>query len=390
MIKPCDAAWLCVAATWSAATPAADAFFQSSDPARVHSASVLETRTEADIDILLAAGDLQALSDPPIVDARFRFESEVIRQNGQRWGVRAGLAATTGDGRRGLAQALEDGPAVQGRALAGLATGFAAAPGLDAGSGQISLTQAELYLVGQFIEWRVGIGATAARSSDIRPGAALRLARADAAISDPIGGGLAHTALSLSAPAPRLAVQSRRLLGFSASASYTPEGARCVVDQCRPADSAAVASPDITDIFSIALSFDRRSRASGVRWRAHWGAERGDIASPFASFSDPWIMTAEIARESGGLTVAMRGLSSNDGIEDEAYAAWSGLAALERGDWLYSLELAHGDSSAFSVNGASVSLGASRLVGDNGLISFGYLSHEAGGQGGLVEIGLRF
>jgi hypothetical protein len=391
MIKPCDAAWLCVAATWSAATPAAAAIVANpSNAADAVSRSVLETQIEADIDAVFAAGDLQALSDPPFIDARFRLNTEAVRQNGQRWGLRTGVAMTSGDGRRGFAQILEAGPTVNGQALTGLATGFAAAPGLDAGSGQITVSTAELYLTGRLFEWRVGVGATAARSSDIRPGAALRLVRADGALSDPAGGGLAHTALSLSAPAPRIAVQSRRLLGFSASASYTPEGERCGVEQCRPADTAAIASPDINDIVSIAVDFDRRSRTSAVRWRAHWGVERGEIETSIARFADPWIMTAELAREAGGLTLAVRALSSNDGFEDESYTAWSGLAALERGDWLYSLEYARGQSSAFAVNGASVSFGASRLVGTNALISFGYQAHEAGGDAMVAEIGLRF
>ena len=390
MIKPCDAAWLCVAATWSAATPAAAALSRAPDPAAPNVSAVLETQIEADIDVMFAAGDLQARSDPPTIDARFRLESDAVRRNGQRWGLRAGAALITGDGRRGFAQLPEEGPTRQGRALAGLATGFVAAPDLDAGSGRVALTEAELYITGRYIEWRAGVGRTAARSSDIRPGAALRLARADGALSDPVGGGLAHTALSLSAPAPRLAAQSRRLLSFSAAASFTPEGARCGIDQCRPADTAAVASPDIKDIVSIALDFDRRSRTSGVRWRVHWGIERGDINSPITRFSDPWVVTAEFAREAGGVTLAVRALSSNDGIEDEAYTAWSGLAAWERGDWLYSVELAQGDSSAFGVKGASLTFGASRLIGQKGLISFGYMAHERGGDGAVAEIGLRF
>ena len=390
MIKPCDAAWLCVAATWSAATPAAFATISHQDVGSELSPSVFETQAEADLDILFAAGDLQAPADTPIFDARFRLESETVRDNGLRWGVRAGLALNSGDGRRGFSQSTLQGPAIGGQVLTGLATGFVAAPTLGAGSGRAALDRAELYMIGRYLEWRVGLGDTAARSADIRPGAALRLVRADGPISDPAGGGLAHTGLSLSAPAPRIAVESRRLLGLSVSASYTPDDTRCGVDQCRPAGAADIASPEITDLVSVALSFDRRSRVSAVRWRAHWGVERGDLETPLAGFIDPWIVTAELAREADGVTLAVRGLLSNDGLDGEEYSAWSGLAAIERDDWLYSVEYAWGGSSAFDVNGSSLAFGASRIMGDNTLISFGYIAHEQGGSGAVAELGLRF
>ncbi len=390
MIKPCDAAWLCVAAIWSAATPAAIASVQINSSTAAGLSPGFETEIAVDLDMLFAAGDLRASRDDPIIDARIRLASETVRDDGRRWGVRAGFAINSGDGRRGFSQLQLQGPVERGQALTGLATGFTAARGLDAGSGRAAIDRAELFLIGDFIEWRAGVGETAARSSDIRPTLALRLVRADGAISDLAGGGLATTTLSLSAPAPRIHVESRRLLGIAAAASFTPDAARCGVDQCRPGATGAVASPDLDNIISVAASFDRRSRQSGVRWRIHGGFERGAVSSPLASYEDPWIATIEAAREADGLTLGVRGLRSNDGFKGDQYSAVSAMGAVEREDWLYSLELAYGESGVFDVDGASLALGASRLVGDSGLISLGYVGHDSGGAGVVAEIGLRF
>ena len=388
MMKPCDAAWLCVAATWSAATPA---------PAAAHSHSgfstsgpVFETQAELDVDVLLAVGNLEARTDTPVLDARMRYSAEAVRDNGQRWGVRGGLALNSGDGRRGFAQTFAYGPVTSGQAVTGLATGFVAAPDLDVGSARVDLGQAEFYYISQYFEWSAGIGGTAARTYDARYATALRLARADGALADPAGGGLAHSRLSLSAPAPRISVKSRRIIGLSAAVSYTPEGSRCGMDQCRPGATAAVLSPDVETIIAAALSFDRRAPSSGVRWGASVGVERGDVSTPVSTFEDPWIVSAALQRERDGVTVGLNALTTNDGLDGESYTAWSGFYALEQGDWLYSAELAWAESSAFDVHGLSIAFGASRLVGDKSLVSLGFLAHENGGQGVMAEFGLRF
>jgi len=390
MIKPCDAVWLCVAAVWSAASPA---FFQTAQAQSVPHGGPLsgfEHTIELDLDVLAAAGDLQAPVTEPVFDGRVRFEAERVLEDGLRWGLRASAAANTGDGRRGFSQIFPTGPQSQGRALTGLATGFVATPGLDSGSGRAAVTAAELYLKGRWLEWRAGLGPTAARDFNAPTVSALRLARADRALADLAGGGLSHTGLSLSAPALRVSAQTRRIAGFAVAASFSPEAARCGVDQCRPAQTAATASPDVTDLSSIAMSFDRRTPRTGVRWSADIAVEHGRINRAGLGFDDPWIVTAGAAREQDGVTFSLSVLQTNDGLAQKAYTAWSGIAAIERGDWLYSLEIAQGQSGAFDVEGASVSAGASRWISDNALISLGVVTHGSGGSGAMLETGLRF
>jgi hypothetical protein len=390
MIKPCDAVWLCVAAIWSAPSPAT---FQTAHAQPIPPDGPLsdfQVGAEFDLDALIAAGDLRALEDDPVLDARFRFDAERVLADGRRWGMRAAAAVNTGDGRRGFSQALGAGPVIEDRALSGLATGFVSAPGLDPGSGRAGATAAEFYLIGRWIEWRAGFGATAAKDFNADPASALRLARADRALADLAGGGLSHTGLSLSAPAIRVAVETRRIAGFALAASFTPDAERCGIDQCRLAQAANVASPDVSDLASIAVSFDRRSPQSRVRWAANFGVEHGQVDYPGVGFEDPWIITASARRERDGVTIGLSALHSNDGLDQDAYTAISGLAALERGAWFYSLEIAHGKSGAFDVDGFSIAAGASRWMTDNALVSIGFVAHEVGGSGAMLETGLRF
>ncbi len=390
MIKPCDAVWLYVAAIWSAA---ALAFFQTSESSAqsvTDFVSGFETNSQLDLDIILAGGDLQSGQDTPVVDARFRFEAEQVRSNGQRFGLRFALAANSGDGRRGFSQIFADGPEQSGQALTGLATGWVAAPQLDPGSGRIEARTAELFLKTSWLEWQLGVGDTAAAGFSESSLTALRLTRADGPVADLSGGGLSHTRLSLSASAPRISIQTRRIVGLSLAASYTPETQRCGVDICRPGATTEVASPDPENLLALAVSFDRRVPSTGVRWRAHAGVEWASVTSPLAQYTDPWIATAGLAREVDGVTLSTSYLASNDGFADGMYTALGFAASIERGDWLYSAELAHGDSEIFTVSGTSGTVGASRWMSDNALFSFGLVSHSAGGFAGVVEGGLRF
>jgi hypothetical protein len=390
MIKPCDAVWLCVAAIWSAASPVSFHTAHAQTVPESGSLSAFKVTTEFDLDAVVAAGDLRADHTNPVLDGRIRFDAERVMQDGRRWGFRFAAGANSGDGRRGFSQPANAGPMQQGQALTGLATGFTAASHLDNGSGRAAVTAAELYLKGQWVEWRAGLGPTAARAFNPAPISALRLTRADRALADLAGGGLTHTGLSLSAPTLRVSAETRRIVGFALAASFTPAAERCGVDQCRPADTLAVASPDIDTLASIAFSFDRRAPQSGVRWSGDIALEYGRQDSSIGGFSDPWILTAGASREANGVTLGLSVLHTNDGLDGSAYTAWSALAALERGDWLYSLEAGHGRSGAFERDGGSLSAGVSRWVSDNALVSFGFITHSAGGSAAVMETGLRF
>ena len=394
MNNPCDAAKLYVAVIWGAATLASfqPAVAQTSTrtvqgPAAF---SGFELTSQLDLDVALAAGDLRALRDTAAVDLRYRFEAEQITANGLRWGVRAHVAAQSGDGRRGFGQDFQTGPTQGAATLTGLATGFSSSAVLDPGSAQGELSRAELFVKQNWLEWGVGWGPTATYQTNSSAILAMRLSRADRALADLVGGGLSHTGLTLSAPAPRVSVQSRRIIGLAVAASFTPEGERCGVDSCRPASSALNNTLKIQSLVSGSVDFDRRIPGSGVRWRAYVAAEHGEIETTLAGHDNPWIVSAGGSREADGVTLSASYLSSNDGLSGGRYRAASGQVSFERRDWFYSVEIAHGDHEVFAVKGTSFSAGASRWIGDNVLLSGGVLAHEAGGVGAVLETGLRF
>ncbi len=391
MNNPCDAVWLYVAAIWSAAALAsiqtAEVQAQSSNDGAL---SAFDISTELDLDLALAGGDLKSVGDDAVIDVRFRFEAETFRDNGQRWGFSTGIAANTGDGRRGFSQIFPTGPQSQGRAMSGLATGWVGGADLDPGNGRIELSVAELFLKTRWLEWSAGLGQTAAAEARQQSPLAMRLTRADGAISDLIGGGLSHTGLSLSAPAPRIHLETRRIIGIVAAASYAPEAVRCGVEVCRPGETLAILSPDIHTLISLAANFDRRQRSNGVRWRAGLSLERAQVEAAAVAYEDPWIFSADASRERDGVTLSMSYLITNDGFADNQYEAIGFSSSIERGDWLYSIEIAHGDNEIFEQSGGSYAVGASRWFGSHALLSFGVLAHESGGVGALVETGLRF
>jgi len=196
-------------------------------------------------------------------------------------------------------------------------------------------------------------------------------------------------------------VQSRRIAGFRASASYAPDGEPCGADTCRPPPG-AVARAEVRHIWSAALSFDRRMPSTGQRWEAFAGVERGQAEGEFAPyFEDPWAASARLVWSSGDVSLGAGWLAGNDGLERARYSAVSLSGSLERGDWLFSAEAARGKSRLVDASGFSLLTGASRFVGHNALIGIGVLVTEErrsrasgparrSGAAVFAEAGLRF
>ncbi len=356
--------------------------------------SGFEIDQEFDADLLWAAGDVHAPRDAPYADLRYRLEAEAVGAQGLRWGARLTLAAVSPDGGRGVG-----GPVVCAADCPdqGLVTGLYAAPGFDAGQPRAGFHRAELFVRHPYVEVRAGVTDTAAgleRPARLR---AFRLAGADGALADPSGRGLSNTGLSLTQPAPGISVQSRRLAGLRAALSYTPDADACGLDHCRPGPPEG----QIGEVWSAGLSFDRRVRSSGVRWAAYAGAEAGALEGPVAAglqLDAPWTAGLALVREADAVTLSARWLASNDGLSGGRYEAAAITAALEAGDWLYSLEAGLGTSDAFNVSATSLVAGASRFVGRNALVGLGVQMTHHDYAGGpplneaalLVETGLRF
>ncbi|XBQ17214.1 MAG: hypothetical protein ABL308_04890 [Oceanicaulis sp.] len=381
-------------ASWIAAAPAISA--QPDDPATSGWLSGVETSTEIDLDILFALGEGDAPHDGPYADLRARFEAEKVADATLRYGVRLAGGAVRHDGGRGPGGYVECGPGCPD--AVGLATGLHTAAALGPDEARAGLTRAEAYVKSGYFEIIGGLGETAAQAGRIAPSGVFRLAGADAALVSPAGSGHPDTALSLSAPTVRVMARSRRLAGFRASVSWAPEADPCGLDQCRPA-APLFGRPSLDGLWSAGVDFDHQFRSSGVRWSASAGVERADASASSPLYADPWLVSAGVSREEGGVTVSARWLASNDGLSSGRYEAASLAATYERGDWLYGVSAANARSDAFDVSETSILFGASRLIGRNGLAGAGVqISSETrpGAPGRdedaalLAELGWRF
>lgn len=347
-------------------------------------------------------------------DVTLEIGAESITEGGLRFGAAGTVRAQADEGRRGFARqvgdcpgVLADCPATEGRGLAGLLTGLHSVPGLDTEAVDLAVEAAYLYVKTGFFEVRLGRGPGAAvLEADPLPGA-FRLTRADGSLVDPEGLALARTANTLSTNSAKMLIQSRRLAGFRASASYTPRADHCGVDVCRP--DTGPQGPVFAEVENVAeagLSFDHRFRASGQRWTASITAGRGEAAGPFAAaFEDPWAASARLVWSRGPVSAGLGALLSNDGVQDGDYRAWSASASYERGAWLSAIEWAAADSDLVSGTGWTLQLGASRLFENGAVAGFGLRHGEQTAPEGpaaarrrdtrarssvFIETGLRF
>ena len=373
----CSTIVCCAVVSWSAVAPAS--FSQSgSDDDRIL-AGPFQITPEIDADILAAPGEgLYA-------DLRMRLDAEAVADGGLRWGAAFELASHAGDSRRGLTSrhgAVTPGP--------GLVTGLGARSGPS--DPRAGFQRAEVYVRGSLVEAYAGLADTAARRDRPSVSGILRLAGADGGLVDPAGGALASTDVSLSEPAPHLTVRTRRLAGFSLSASYAPDADVCGVVRCRRSETG-----DIEDVAALSVSFDRRMPETGVRWRAQLAGETGQaaaLAAPGPRRADPRLVSARLIRESAGVSLSLSALVTNDGRPEGQYRALAGALAVERGDWLFGVELAGARSDLMDAGGWTAQAGASRFVGSNGVAGLAVRFQDGGDRGDeaaiLAETGLRF
>jgi hypothetical protein len=373
---------------------------------------VFDMAGEADLLVSAPAPDTGASA--PYGDIHLRASAERIAQGGTRYGVRLGGRIQRDSGRRGIAQQVGDCSAIAdgcasgaGLPAVGTMTGLHAAPGISSAGPRAGVETAEVYALHGWGELRAGLGEGAARlEADPLPGA-FRLARADAGLADPTGLAFGSTANTLSGHALKLTARSRRIAGFRASLSYTPDADACGVEACRlRPDPEAFASAGARHVIEAGLSFNHRFRASGQRWIASVTGTRGDASGPFAaSFEDPWAVSARAAWQNGAVTLGAGALASNDGLAGGRYEALAVSASYEFGDWLAAGELSRARSGHFGARGTVAQAGLSRLLANGALIGAGIQHAERRQRAGtglprdsqtlegthvFVEAGLRF
>jgi len=366
--------------------------------AQAQSLADTEFEFEADLDVLLALGDVRASREPIYADLALRGRSETFLDSGWRFGADVSLAVQTGDGRRGVSRPVQGGALFEGQAVAGALTGLHGPSELDASETRLTFERAEFYLQNQWQTLRLGLGQTAADLERSEPVSALRLARLDGPGVDPSGLSLGHTDLSFASGAPTVSVQSRRIIGLRASASYSMHNHPCF-QGCGPSGRALL-GPRLEQIWSLGASFDRRAPSTGVRWAVGLGVEhaQADFDSVSAlTVNDPWLVSLSAMREKDGISVSLRGLVGREGVLDQAYQSLSATVSYEMETWLVSAEALAANADLVESQSHSVQLSASRFVGAQGLAGIAIRYSEEDGpldrRDGiqlLLETGLRF
>ena len=358
--------------------------------------SETEFEVEADLDGLMAFDDAHAPRSGPFADLSVRASSETLTDRGWRYGVQTRLRLTSTDGRRGLSGPGFNGPIESGLPVTGLLSGLSADSGLDVADSRLFVDQAQLYLQTRWLRAQIGPGETAARQEASSSLHVFRLARAQGGMIDPSGLNLADTTLSLADGSTGLSVQTRRLLGLRASVSYAPQADPCA-QQCHPSGP-EVLRADLSSVWSLAASFDRRIPSSGVRWSASLGYETAQAEQdPRLVFDDPWLVRADVARQAGDVSLSLSVLTGAEGFQGAGYDSVGLNLAYEASDWLYGAELGYGRSELVRTETMSALLGASRLVGERGVLGVGIMAVRENRPGAdrnslqlMIETGLRF
>ena len=338
----------------------------------------VETRAEFDLTVLAAFGEDAYSDDNLFAEAELRFELEGLTDDGLRWGGRLGARAQRDQGRRGLAAragdcppgpAPNDCPSAGGVAARGAAGGFYTAGAAENYPDRAALDDAHLFLRSGWGEARLGWSQGAAALESLPTAGAFRLARADGGPVDPSGLAGARTLSMASGHAPKLVLTSERfgqsitIGSFGVSASYTPRADHCGVDLCLdPARPGAPAAPRIDQVFEIAGGYERR--IGETVWTASLGLARGEAGIAAAEFDALTEATAALGWERGAWRASLHHLQSSNGVSDGDYAATAFALSREDGPWLAAFEWAAFSDDFAHVDGSSLQLGASRLVGD--------------------------
>ncbi|WP_169336703.1 porin [Woodsholea maritima] len=347
---------------------------------------------EGEADVLLASHSGYVHQDTPYFDAQVRLIAEAITEKGWRWGTRLGVEAQRDNGRRGSRLFLDEA----GAARSGLISGYFSGKARDEGGAEAQLSIAQAYLKTPYGEVRVGPGEGAARLElEAMPGV-FRLMRADQGLIDPSGLAGVTTRNTLSGFAPKVSVQTQRIFGFRFSGAYTPDG-----DQCGP--QICTRDVDLDAVYDLALSFDYTLRPQDLRLSAGISASWGEIEDTGALYQDAWIYSAQGVLEHGTWAFGVAWLSTNDGLMQGRYDAYTASLTYGVGDWLYGLELAESDHSAWDMTSRSAQIGLSRWFDGGFLIGTGvaYTQNDFGVhslKGDLtrettqifLETGLRF
>ena len=347
-----------------------------------------EAQFRLDLGSVWRAGDGTDLSSDLLFDLDAELELENFTRSGRRWGFVLGGRIERDSGRRAWGGRVGDCPPASAdcagipvggsmRAVRSASSGFQSAVTESSDGTRIALQSGYGFVDIGWGELRLGYGAGAA-DLDVAGGpSAFRLSRADGGRVDLTGLSGARTRNLVSGNSPKLVFRSIALGQASSvgsvrlSSSFTPRVRDCGVDACAWQDGpAGLLSPVFNDVWELGGRY--QIQRGEHEFSVSLGLGEGSEASGLAGFAGISMRDAGFLWTHGPFSAGARWLRSNNGIASNGdYEAWSVSAAFEQGPWLTALELARFSDDLIHVDGETVQLSTSRLVGEHWVIGGG-------------------
>lgn len=281
-------------------------------------------------------------------------------------------------------------------ASSGVFSGLSDAAPIETSDLRARLETAYLQVDGGYGEVRIGKDRGVAARFHEGARSVLSHARLDSSLLDPTGLSGVRTRHDLTGPSAKISYASPRLIGIRAGASFTPSADADGLDR-RPAASASAISPETENAIEFALNASRRFRESGWRVDIGLGWSNADVTStaltPEYGTVESWSAGTRI--ETGAWTLGTSWLSSDNGLSDGDYSAWSAGLHRDAYNTEFAIEYGESEGDAAALESTGWRVGAARAFGDSTRLSIAYLRDEFESplrnwrsQGVVVEITL--
>ena len=298
-------------------------------------------------------------------------KAEKILDSGTRIRARTSLRVQNDHpGRRGAIGGFGTIDGAPVGAFSGLSTG----PVRDQSDARVRFETAYLQVDGGYGELRVGKDRGVAARFYEGAASSLSHARLDSTLLDPSGLSTIRTRHDLTGPSLKLSYASPRILGLRAGVSYTPDADADGLDR-RPAAGTGLSAPDSRNAVEIALNGTRKFRDSGLRIDAAlaWSTAEVTDRAGLAPYGRVETVSAGTRLEKGDWTFGASWLSSDNGLADSDYTAWTVGAArpLFGIDW--ALNYGEAEDNGAQIDSSSWRLGGARDIADNTRIGVAYI-----------------
>lgn len=365
-------------------------------PALAQAGAPLEAEFEVEaVTLITPVADTDADSDSETILGEISVDGEVekVLESGLR--LRA----------KGVLRVQRDHPSRPGGiggfgaapiAAMGAFSGLSASPAIDSSDLRARLETAYVQIDGGYGEVRVGKDSGVANRFHEGSKSVLSHGRLDSALLDPTGLSTVHTRHNLTGPSAKISYASPRLIGIRAGASFTPNADADGLDR-RPAASAGGFAPEVENALELALNASRRFRESGWRVDAGLAWSSADVSSnaltPLYGSVETWSAGTRIEKDDW--TFGTSWLSSDNGLSDGAYSAWS--AGVHRDIYSTEFSAEYGESTDdnASLESQGWRIGAARRFSPETRLAIAYMNDEVESpllqqrsQGIVVEITL--